>query len=61
MHTIRVIPNKLSDGSVAYDVLVQINGSIKAISDRDALEMIEKLSVAIRDHSNDEVNLHWGA
>lgn len=53
-HQITIIERTLSDGSYVYDVVFG-NALLPAVTERDAQLLAERFTLAIREHSNEEV------
>lgn len=64
--SIRIEPNKLSDGSEVFNVVIAgephageiARLSIGAVSEKDANEMADRIAEAINDHSIDTASVH---
>jgi hypothetical protein len=51
-----VVPQTLTDNSIVYDVKIG-NLTFHAVTKDDAIDLAEKMSVAIEDHTNDTTGI----
>jgi hypothetical protein len=57
MVKLHIREKSLSDRSLVYDVSIETDGSLGAISLIDALDLVEKIKDAIKAHTNEEVEV----